>query len=83
MLEDVSQKVLLSLHLAQFLWFESYMSELVNIPVEAWFHHEVRNDFGTCCTHKFKSHQGWFLEWIVWPKTGGRKKVIDPGDQKK
>lgn len=76
MLEDVNQKVLLSLHPSQFLWFENHMVEFVQNPVYSPFFYQFRIVYGTSRIHKIRISWSWFVEWIVWPITGGRTVIV-------
>lgn len=77
-LEDVSRQVLVPLHPFQFLWFEQHMDRLTHSPVHSWFSFQNHDALDTCRLQKFKSNQSLYLEWVVWPTTGGRKIAIIP-----
>lgn len=59
-------------------WLEAGLVELFHSPMKNFFQKKRKNDWEVDQLAKFRNQAGCFLEFAVWPSTGGRKNLNVP-----
>ena len=76
--EDMTFKQLFPLSLSHLPLFESFLFDLLHMPITSKFLKKDRDSSDFFCLFKFRSQQGWFLVSVVLPSTGVRKRLSIP-----